>query len=119
MAEKLPRVIVRRPKPVIEEADLSLLNQTELAQLAQFNEIPGAHLGIPREQLIHALNHMKELGEDPFAKKRKKFSAFIRRYWDIVELQLPSTVCPNCESCPGDARIAMCYIPNQEKGLIR
>ena len=111
-------IIVRKPKQLIENVDLSLLNTTELVALAVRNDIPGANRGTPRTTLIRALEEMSEIGEHPLKDKREKFSAFVKKYWDIVQMQLPSTVCPNCHLC-SDVRVGMCYIPNKHEGHIQ
>jgi len=92
------------------------MNNTELAQLALMNEIPGAGPHVPRAKLIHALKTLKELGtQGAMDRCRNRLIAFLIAKWDIVEMQVPKELCgkhPRCYGCP-DIQVAMCYRENQ------
>lgn len=113
--EKKRRRIIRRPRVQHPDGvDYESMNRTELVQLAQFNEIPGANMGTPREILIWALKEMQPIGENPIDKKRDKLKWFLNRYWSVAGPQMPFQRCPNCELST-DAQVALCYVPNKNK----
>lgn len=113
---KQKRRALRMPRSLgLGDLDWDEMNLTELVQLAQFNEIPGASMGVPRPVLIHALKNMEPIGDPPpMDKIRSRYSAWLRRHWSRVRLQMKKGWCPDCfQSC--DVQVAKCWIRNRDQ----
>jgi hypothetical protein len=92
-----------------------ILNQTELFQLCQMNDIPGASMAVPRKLLIQALKNKEPIDSvNPIDSWRFKMSAWLRRNWGKAAMQAESERCPNCsESC--DVQVVKCYLENMHR----
>lgn len=91
--------------------DLEDLNDTELVALAKWCGLPASR-ALPRERLIASLDAFTPVDvEIPIDEKRKKLSTWLTRWWDMVRMQVPKKVCPDCNSCR-DLQVLDCYTRN-------
>lgn len=114
--EKKRKRALRMPKSLgLGDLKYEEMNLTELVQLAQFNEIPGASMGVPRPILIQALKNLEPIGDaPPLDRIRTKYSRWLNRHWGIFQLQMKKSWCPDCfQSC--DAQVAKCWIRNRDQ----
>lgn len=82
----------RMPKPARdpESIDYDALNTTELVQIAQFNEIPGASKAVPREILVHVLKRLEAIEvENPMDRIRRRLVAWFTKFWPKLAMQVP------------------------------
>lgn len=92
--------------------DLSELNHSELALLAKWNGLPASR-AIPRGVLVQSLKAIVPVDVPiPLDDKRKQMSEWLLRWWDVVRMQVPKKVCPNCEKC-SDLQVLDCYTKNE------
>lgn len=100
------------PKPVREagSVDYEEMNHTELVQMAQFCEIPGASAACTREELIHAIQHLESLDVvNPVDKIRRRLAALLSApgNWGRFQMQVSSILAPvmaGDEPVPSDAK---------------
>lgn len=118
--EEKKRLIIRKPRVYHDNVDYSKMNQTELSQHAQFNDIPGACLGTPREVLLWAIKNMRPVGENPIDAIRDRYSKFLKKNWSVVGSQCPYPFerCPDCFKSP-DVQVIHCYLPDKLKGFVK
>lgn len=107
MAKKIPDDL---------EINYEVLNKTELLTLAIRADIPGASPVASREELIQALQGLEPIPYgNPMDDCRTAMSAWLIRYWDIVQMQVPRDECPDCFLRCSDAQIAMCTLKNEDQ----
>jgi len=95
------------------DIDLDHLNHTELVALANWNGL-NASLAYPREKILHALETFTPFEAGPFDDMRSRMNKWLLRWWNIVRMQVPKKVCPNCSLCR-DAQVLDCYSRNKDK----
>jgi hypothetical protein len=92
--------------------DLSELNHTELVLLARWNDLPASR-AIPRGVLESSLRTFVPVDVPiPLDDKRKEMSDWLKRWWDMVRMQVAKKVCPACEKC-SDLQVVDCYTRNE------
>lgn len=92
--------------------DLSELNHTELVLLARWCDLPASR-AIPREVLEQSLETFIPVDVPiPLDKMRKEMSDWMKRWWDVVRMQVSKKVCPNCHLCK-DLQVLDCYTHNE------
>ena len=92
--------------------DLQALNHSELVLLAKWSGLPASR-GMPREILIESLETFQPtMVPVPLDDKRKLMSEWLKRWWDVIRMQMPKKVCPNCHLCR-DLQVLSCYSKNE------
>ncbi len=92
--------------------DLSDLNHSELVLLAKWCGLPASR-AIPREVLMQSLETFDPVDVPiPLDKQRKQMSDWLKRWWDVVRMQVPKKVCPDCMKC-SDLQVLDCYSRNE------
>lgn len=92
--------------------DLSELNHSELVLLARWNGLPASR-AIPRGVLESELKTFVPAEVPiPLDDKRKQMSEWLKRWWDVVRMQVAKKVCPKCSMC-SDLQVLDCYTRNE------
>lgn len=100
------------PKIPVVDIDLSELNHSELVLLAKWCDLPASR-ALPREVLIESLQSFQPVDIPiPFDKKRQEMSNWLKRWWDVVRMQVSKKVCPRCDLCK-DLQVLDCYTKNE------
>jgi len=97
--------------PVVH-IDLSELNHSELVMLAKWCGLPASR-AVPRDLLVESLEAFTPIEAPmPLDEKRKQMSEWMKRWWNVVRMQVPKKVCPDCTKCH-DLQVLDCYTRNE------
>lgn len=92
--------------------DLSDLNHSELVLLARWCGLPASR-AVSRELLVESLETFEPIDIPmPLDDKRQEMAEWLNRWWDVVRMQVPKKVCPNCLLCK-DLQVMDCYLRNE------
>jgi hypothetical protein len=92
--------------------DLDELNHTELVALAKWCGLPASR-GMPRWMLKQSLETFTPASVDiPVDNLRAALSAWLKKYWGTLRMQMPKKVCPDCFKCK-DLQVLDCYAMNE------
>lgn len=93
--------------------EINEMNHTELVKLCHWIGMKNVSRGIPREEILQSLRDLKTITiQNPVDEERDTLSRWLKRHWNIVEMQVPKSECPNCNLCE-DAQVIECFEDNK------
>lgn len=92
------------------------MNHTELVEMAKFIDVPQAHAGMSRDELVDCIINLRPSNSrNPVDVLRKKLHTWLLRHWNRFEGQKLKPICPDCFAECSDMQSLYCYKLNEDQ----